>query len=127
MGWHPPSTLLMKTIVTHWEPEPGWLLLMPSRLPDKQGDIILPESYTKKNNSGICFAPINDNPYLGKECLFVQHQEYQVLDSDTGKLFYILEQNKVILTRDPPLDIDRASWGEGQDGFQAATITRSMM
>jgi hypothetical protein len=111
--------------ITDWEPEDGWILLLPSRLPDIDRGIILPESYTRKNNSGICFAPTQGNAYYKKECLFAQHQEYQVIDTETGVLFYLLEISKIILTREPPPNIERASWGEGRDGFQLSTVETS--
>jgi hypothetical protein len=112
--------------ITSWKPEPGWLLLLPSRLPDKQGGIILPESFTKKNNTGICFAPEEDNPYLGKECLFPSHQEYQIVDTDTQRLIYIVEENKILMSRTPPSEIIAASWSEGVDSFSVSTIERNI-
>lgn len=111
--------------ITDWQPETGWILLIPTRLPDRQGEIILPESFTRRPNAGICFAPQEDNPYLNKECLFAQHQEYQVLDTETNQLFYILEISKIILTRTPPQHIIRASWGQAKDSFAVSTLETS--
>jgi hypothetical protein len=109
--------------ITSWLPEPGWLLLLPSRLPDRRGELFLPESYTKKSNSGICFSP-HDHILAGKECFFPSHQEYQIIDSDTGYLLYIIEANKVILTREPPPDVVRASREKGE-GIAFATLQSS--
>jgi hypothetical protein len=113
--------------ITSWLPETGWILLLPSRLPDQaESGIILPESYTRKPNAGICFSPQTDNPYLNKEILFAQHQEYQVIDTDTGILFYILEINKIILTRTPPPHVLHASWEKGMDSFSVSTVESSL-
>jgi hypothetical protein len=119
------NRLRSKRLITAWEPDTGWLLLLPSRLPDRQGDIILPETFTKKQNSGICFAPTQDNPYINKECLFPQHQEYQVIDTETGWLFYVLQIAHVIMTRIPPQHILDASWEKIVDSFQIETFETS--
>lgn len=102
---------LQPTLFTSWEPQPGWLFLLPSRLPEKtEGGIYRPESVTKKNNSGVCFIHGHimgekEDFYVGKECLFPQHTEYQVHDSDTGYDFYVLPADKVIMIRTPPPEI----------------------
>lgn len=113
--------------ITSWKAEPGWLILLPSRLSDKIGEIILPESYTKKRNSGICIQAniIPPTQYLDKECFFPTHTEYQLIDTDSGFLLYMVEANKVILTRDPPADVLAASREKPGDILQFKTLVRS--
>ena len=101
----------LPTQFTSWLPEPGWLFLLPSRIAEKtEGGLHLPESATKKNNSGICFISGHimgeeKDHYVGKECLFPQHTEYKVKDSDTDFDFYVLPADKVIMTRIPPAEV----------------------
>jgi hypothetical protein len=112
--------------VTSWKAEPGWLILLPSRLSDRIGEIILPESYTKKRNSGICIQEnVVPKTYLDKECFFPTHSEYQIIDTDTGYMLYIVEANKVILTRDPPEDVLAASRERPGDNLAFHTLERS--
>ena len=113
--------------ITSWKAEPGWLILLPSRLSDKIGEIILPESFTKKRNSGICVQAnvIPANNYLDKECFFPSHCEYQIIDTDSGFLLYIVEANKVILTRDPPAEVLAASRERPGDVLEFRTLERS--
>lgn len=107
----PQIATLQPTDFTSWQPEPGWLFLLPSRSSGiTEGNILLPESAIKKSNSGICFlqghiAGEKPDQYLDKECLFPQHTEYKVIDTDTGYEIYILPADKVIMTRIPPLEI----------------------
>ena len=112
---------------TTWQPAPGWLVLLPSRLPDKVGELILPESYTKKNNSGICIGAGYDTDYDvfgGKECFFPAHSEYQIIDSDTSYLLYIVAADIIILTRVPPEEIACVS-RKKPEGLAFATITHN--
>lgn len=113
---------------TTWEARPGWLVLLPSRTAPNKGGIILPESATKKSSSGICIDAgmrIDQETFIGKECFFAQHAEYQVQDSDTGWLLYIVEANHIIMMRTPPPDVARFSREKQRDGFQPETIERS--
>jgi hypothetical protein len=116
----------MKTSTfTSWEPRPGWLILLPSREASQRNGLYIPESSTKKPNSGICimaFDKTDEELFLNKECLFPTHSEYAVSDTDTGWLLYIIEANKVILTRQPPNDIARFSREKGE-GMSFATLT----
>jgi len=114
---------------TSWRPETGWLFLLPSRIASKKGDIILPESYTKKSNSGICFRANvqfgQETEYLDRECLFPNHIEYRVDDSDTGYEFYVVPADKVIMTRIPPPEILAVSRDKGPDAPKFETIEHS--
>lgn len=115
--------------ITSWKPEVAFLFLLPSRISDTHKDtgIILPESVTKKANAGICFACGNDSYkdlYLDKECLFPNHQEYRVEDTDTGWLFYVVPHDKIIMTRTPPADVLRFS-KEKAVGLSFTTIEHS--
>lgn len=121
---------LQHILFTTWEPHQGFLFLLPSRLPDKKGDLILPESFTKKNNSGICFkAKVNfgqEEEFLGMECLFPVHTEFEVTDTDTKYLFYVVPADKVIMTRIPPSEILAVSKGKpGDSGFSIQSIEHS--
>lgn len=82
----------------------GWLMLTPVKLPDKtEAGIVLPETYTVKSTSGICFKVGHDmdRDFIGKEVFFPKHEEYQIIDSDTSELFYVVPSNKIILARTP--------------------------
>lgn len=113
---------------TTWKPESGFLFLLPTRLPAKKGSIILPESYTLKNDSGICFltnAKFGDESHLDKECIFPAHTEYRVLDSDTGYLIYVVPSDKIIMMRIPPPEILAVSREKGSDAPKFETIEHS--
>jgi hypothetical protein len=87
---------------TDWKPMNGWLMLMPVKLPDKtEGGVILPESYTLKSTSGICFKAGHelDQDMIGQEVFFPKHEEYQIIDSETDELFYVVPRERVILHR----------------------------
>lgn len=98
-------------LLTTWNAMPGFLLLTPVRLPDKtESGILLPDTVTLKANSGLCVAvgvypdgvPAEvEVALLGKEIFFNRHDEYQLVDSDSGTLFYILHHTKVIMWRVP--------------------------
>jgi co-chaperonin GroES (HSP10) len=114
---------------TSWEARPGFLILLPSRTaPTKQG-IILPESATKKSSSGICIDA-GSKPdleiFLKKECFFAQHSEYQIQDSDSGWLLYIVEANHIIMMRTPPPEVETFSRRKEPDSFQPEAIERSL-
>lgn len=114
-------------IFTQWEARPGWLILLPSRTPPKRGDLFIPETATKKSNAGICIKagyPVDEEIFLNKECFFPTHSEYQVNDTDTGFLIYILEAVKIILIRTPPADIAKFS-REKAEGVTFQTLTHS--
>lgn len=119
----------MKTY-TSWEARPGWLILLPSRTaPQTDSGLVLPESSTKKSSSGICIdagIKLDSEIFLGKECFFAQHAEYQVHDSDTDWLLYIVEANHIILVRTPPPEVARFSGVKGWDSFQPPVIERSI-
>ena len=102
---------------TEWQPTQGQLILLPSRLPSTRGTLVLPESYTKKNNSGIVIkvGSTQDQPLIGLECHFPSHSEFQVIDSDTGYLLYIIPTTAVLMTRIPPHDVNRVSREKGRD------------
>jgi len=104
---------------TNWKPQIGWLFLLPTRTPDKQGQIILPESHTKKSNQGICFdasVPFGqESDFLDKECLFPDHIEYRVEDTETGFEIYIVPAEKVIMTRTPTPETLAISRAKGPD------------
>lgn len=108
------ATLQPSKTFTEWQPEPGFLFLLPSRTSSKHNGLILPESVTKKQDSGICFAqgylagqPANQ--FIGKECLFPQHTQYTIQDSETGYEIFVLPADKVIMVRIPPPDVFRFS------------------
>jgi hypothetical protein len=112
-------------IFTKWEPRPNWLILLPSRTAPKQGDIVLPDSITKKSNSGICIKAglhIDREIFEDKECFFPTHSEFQIKDSDTGFHIYVVEASKVILVRTPPPEVMRFSREKGE-GLTFETIT----
>lgn len=87
-----------------WEPEAGWMLLLPSRLPEKtEGGLILPESYIQKNNSGVCVKVADGwQKWLSKELLFNVNQEYRIVDSETSVMYYLIPAEAVLLSRIPP-------------------------
>lgn len=112
---------------TNWEARPGWLILLPSRTPPKRGQLFIPETATKKSNSGICIKagyPVDEEVFLNKECFFPTHSEYQVNDTDTGFLIYIVQAEKIILIRTPPPDIAKFS-REKAEGVTFQTLTHS--
>jgi hypothetical protein len=112
---------------TNWEARPGWLILLPSRTPPKRGALFIPETATKKSNSGICIKagyPVDEEVFQNKECFFPTHSEYQVNDSDTGFLIYIVPAEKIILIRTPPPDIAKFS-REKAEGVTFQTLTHS--
>lgn len=87
-----------------WEPLEGWLMLLPSRLPDKtEGGIYLPESYTKKSNRGVCVKVASDTwrHFLGLELFFPLNVEYVVEDAELNLEFYIIQAEHIILQRQP--------------------------
>lgn len=90
---------------TTWEPRPGWLLLTPVKLPEKtEGGLHLPDSFTTKATSGICIkagTDVDKEVFLSKECYFPKHQEYQILDTDNGVLYYVVDANHIMLWRAP--------------------------
>ena len=80
-------------------------MLMPTKLPDRtEGGILLPESYTVKSTSGVCFkvGHETDKEFLNQEIFFPKHEEYQIVDSETDELFYAVPSNRIILSRPPP-------------------------
>lgn len=90
---------------TDWKPRPGFLLVEPTRLPTHtEAGLELPEEFTTKNETGIVFriAEGVDCHFLGKEVFFPRHNEYQVIDSDTGEKFYVVNLDHIILWRNPP-------------------------
>jgi hypothetical protein len=111
-------------VFTTWEPEPNYAVMLPSRLPDRHGTLVLPESYTKKTNSGICISVGLDihEDLLNMELFFPTHAEYQVNDSDTGALLYIVQVAQVILKRKPPQNIWRVSREKALDNSAAETF-----
>lgn len=110
-----------------WETEAGWIILLPSKLPDEtEAGIKLPDSFTVKENSGICVKLSNsqlDEAYnmyehlLGRECIFPLNQEYRVRDSETDQLYYIVRADQIIVSRIPPKKAKsvRILKGEGED------------
>lgn len=112
-------------VYCRWKPRPGWLVLLPSRTAPKKGSIILPESETKKTNSGICIlagTDLDKELFLGKECFFANHTEFGIKDSETGWLLYVLNADKVLLWRDPPPEVATFS-REKVEGLTFETIT----
>jgi co-chaperonin GroES (HSP10) len=109
-----------------WDPRPGFLVLLPSRsAPKTNSGLFIPESETKKNNSGICikaFTIIDKDIFVGKECFFANHSEYRVEDTDTGYLLYIISADLILMTRTPPEDVARFSREKG-NGLTFETIT----
>lgn len=108
-----------------WDARPGWLILLPSRTAPEKGGIIMPESETKKTNAGICIAAgtsIDKELFLNKECFFANHTQYSLIDTETDYLLYILDANKVLMTREPPEEIARFS-REKDKGFSFESIT----
>ena len=87
---------------TDWEPMAGWLMLIPVKLPNKtEAGIVLPEEFVTKSTSGICFKAGHDldKDLVGMEIFFPKHEEYQVIDSDTGEMYYIVPRDRVIMKR----------------------------
>lgn len=110
---------------TNWEARPGWLILLPSRTAQEKGGIILPDTLTKKTNQGICIKagmPIDRELFLNQECFFPTHSEYQILDSDTGYLIYVIQTDKILMIRTPPPEVMRFS-REKREGLTFETIT----
>lgn len=113
---------------TSWSPEPGFLILLPSRLPKIKGGIHLPETHTKKNNSGICIkagTEIEQELLIDRECFFPNHSEYQIIDSDTDFMIYLVKADSVLMTRIPPKEValvSREKTGE-EDRIQPPTVT----
>lgn len=100
---------------TSWTAVPGFLILVPVKLPEKtEAGVLIPDSATTKTNSGVCVKvgrdpdicrvgeTVKEEHFIGKEIYFNRHDEYSVIDSDTGQLFYILHESKIILWRNPP-------------------------
>lgn len=99
-----------------WEPRPGFLVLLPSRISNTVGEgaakIFLPDSHTQKTNEGICIkaaTKTDQEIFLGKECFFALHNEYKIEDSDTGYLVFVIDADKILMTREPPKDVLRHS------------------
>jgi co-chaperonin GroES (HSP10) len=111
---------------TNWQARPGWLILLPSRSsPKSAGGILIPDSETKKTNSGICIkagVKIDEELFLGKECFFANHTEYGVRDTETGWELYVIDANKIIMIRTPPPEIARFSREKGE-GLTFQTVT----
>lgn len=120
-------------VKTTWEPAIGWLLLTPTTLPEKtEGGLHLPESFVKKSNSGTVVKP-NDHLLFGQEVFFPRHTEHQIIDSETHELFYVVENNNVIMHRNPvkqkpvyevPDPLSREN-GDGTKPVAIPTIERS--
>lgn len=99
----------VRDIPVSWELKQGWMLLLPSRLPEKtEGGIILPETVTVKQNSGICIK-LSDDPrdeilegLLKKELFFPAADAYRIVDSDLDQDFYLISYDNVIMWRTPP-------------------------
>lgn len=119
------AVLNPQPIFTNWEPRPGFLILLPSRTAPKKGDLILPDSHTKKSNSGVCIKAGHDvdkEIFINQECFFPTHSEFQINDSDTGFLIYVVDASKIILIRTPPPDVMRFS-REKHEGLTFDTVT----
>jgi hypothetical protein len=115
---------------TVWEPQAGWLVMLPARIPPVQGGIILPETHTKKANSGITVkagSVIDRELFEDKECFFPSHSEYQIVDTDTGYLLYVVESKNIILTRTPHPDVERFSREKPSDDFKPETIESNQL
>jgi co-chaperonin GroES (HSP10) len=113
-------------IFTNWDARPGWLILLPSRTaPKSAGGIIIPDSETKKTNSGICIkggTKLDEELFINKECFFAAHTEYVIKDSETGWELYIIDANKILMVRTPPSDVARFSREKGE-GLTFHTVT----
>jgi hypothetical protein len=119
------SQYMSNPIFTNWKPRPGWLILLPSRTSPKKGDLVLPDSVTKKNNSGVCIKAghdIDKELFFNQECFFPTHSEFQIKDSDTGFIIYVVEAAKIILIRTPPPEVMRFSREKGE-GLSFETLT----
>jgi hypothetical protein len=114
---------------TAWKPQMGFLVLLPSRIPPTHGDtkIVLPETHTLKSNSGICIkahSTTDADLFIGEECFFPTHAEYQIVDTDSGFLLYVVEANKILMSRIPPLDVVEFSRRKrGDSDFMPPTLT----
>jgi hypothetical protein len=114
---------------TQWEARPGFLILLPSRTsPITSESIVLPETATKKENEGICIKAgmdIDWEVFGGKECLFPNHAEFRVKDTDTGYELYIVAADKVIMFRQPPPEVFKFSRekGSGMPAFMEFATT----
>lgn len=86
-----------------WEPQFDYLILLPTQLPkETESKIVLPDSYTTKQNSGVVVkAGEQYKDLLNREVLFPINNEYQVFDSDTKTLYYIVRAEHVIMHRKP--------------------------
>lgn len=91
---------------SEWAPRPGWLMLIPTQLPDEtEGGIILPETFKQKSTSGTvikCGYEADKEIFLGMEVFFPKHNEHQVVDSDNQQLYYFVQVEQVISMRKPP-------------------------
>jgi len=80
-------------------------MLTPTKLPEKtESGIFLPESFTTKSTSGLCIkagTDVDREVFIGKEVFFPKHDEYQIVDSDNGELYYVVDANHVIMMRTP--------------------------
>lgn len=108
-------------------------MLLPSRLPDKtEAGIVLPESFVKKSNRGVCVKIGGEQweRFLGQEVFFPQNVEYVVEDAELEIELYIVQADHVILLRQPPKEtiFARLSREEGGEhgGFKIATLQRSL-
>jgi hypothetical protein len=102
---------------TKWEARPGFLILLPSRTsPITSESIYLPETATKKENEGICIKAgmlIDWEVFGGRECLFPNHTEFRVKDTETGYELYIVAADKIIMFRNPPAEVLKFSKERG--------------
>lgn len=106
---NPSLSLESYPIPLTWEPELGYVILLPSKLPNvTEHGLILPESVTRKENAGLCVrisAHGLDEGYkrlLGQECFFPLNNEYRIKDTDTDTLYYVIRADQIIFTRIPP-------------------------
>jgi co-chaperonin GroES (HSP10) len=122
-------TQLQNIKFTTWSPQPNWLILLPSRVSNKlESGIVLPDDYAKKGDQGICIlvgSDMDSEFFLGKECFFSKHTQYEIKDSDTGYLFYVIETNKIIMVRQPTQEVLTHSRKIQTSGFTMETITHS--
>lgn len=113
-----------------WKPRLGWLFLLPSRIPAEKNGIVLPESYTRRDDCGICFkaqVPFGEeNEFLDKECFFAANSEFRMQDSETDFMFYVVHYEKVIMVRNPPEEVVLVSQAKELDkGLAFETIEHS--
>lgn len=134
------ESVTLKGYTIDWEPELDYLILAPSRLPDKtEAGIQLLDESVKKSNLGLCIKCAKSYiQFLGKELLFPNHDQHRVKDSDLDVEYYIIQASRVIMWREPvergkfmkvlsdkqKTDLETELKGEGKDVAKITTLQK---